>query len=324
MCSDGVRDQRNCSADGDGSRGGKRAATLLAAAHRREAITLLEAFAANDIYPIVFKGLAFAHVLYDDPIERPHSDIDLLVSERQFARALAVAETCGYVAAVETTDAAVKGQRDLRKPGAVPIAIDLHCRLVNPALFDAIDGFAVLSQRAQPVPALGPHGRTLSDVDALLHAAVHRVAHHYRTESPFWLKDIDLLARKLAADDWQRLRDRARTWRVSAVLLDGLRAAHGLYSTPLEPIRDWAVAADEPSRVLLEGSVPSELKIQALSLWHAPGVAAKCRILRAHAFPSAPYMLASYATRARWRLPELYVRRLVSGVLRVLLRRSAG
>ena len=298
----------------------KRAEVLLAAATRHEATRLLDTFASHGIYPIVLKGLAFAHSIYSDPTERPHSDIDLLVGDAQFDQALAVAQTCGYVAAVETTAAAVRGQRDLRKGGPLPVAVDLHSRLFNPALFSTVDDFDELSQRAQPLPALGRHGRALSAVDALLHATVHRVAHHYGSQSPMWLRDIDLLARALSPDEWRQLAERAAAWRVAAVVSDGLQSAHLMYGTPLGDSRSWQVAADEPSRALLRNG-SNEWRVQALSVWYAEGFGAKWNIVRAHLFPDRNYMMASYSTQARWRLPELYVRRLVSGALRGAWRR---
>ena len=291
--------------------------------HRREAAAVLDELASKGIYAIVFKGLAFANTIYRDPQDRPHSDIDLLVSEAQFEDAISVLEARGYVAALETTDAAVKGQRDLRKPGPVSVALDVHSRLFNPRLFATVDGFAELFARARPVPALGRHGRTLSNVDALLHAAVHRVAHHYRSQSPQWLKDIDLLARVLSPVEWRWLADRARAWRVAALVVDGLHAAHDMYGTPVDALADWVVPSDEPSRTLLHGE-PTELKIQALSVWHAPDWAARWRIVRAHVLPDADYMLRSYATHSRWRLPELYARRLVGGVVRGAWRRTGA
>lgn len=292
-----------------------RQARLESAVELEALAAVLNALQAAGIPALVLKGAAFAHSIYRRPWWRPHGDVDLLVPEPQLDAAREVCEGLGYESAVQVRARPVTGQRELRKPGTVPIALDLHGRLVNPLLFDSLPSFRELHARAVPLPALGPAARTLDTIDALLHLLVHRVAHHYREDSVVWLLDVHLLASSLDESGWREADRRVRAWQVAALAADGLDAAQALFGTRAPTIDEWRRTPGEPSRRLLDAPV-TEWRLQQLSLKQARGMSAKAALLAGHFFPPADYMLARYATSRRWRLPELYVRRALEAVRR--------
>jgi hypothetical protein len=293
-----------------------RASALSIARERHALRQLLRACGNERITPLVLKGFALAYTVYEKPWARPHSDIDVLVPAGRLLDVVQLAESLGYTRSVASSDAAIRGQYELTSAGALPITIDVHGRLFNPRVFDRVEEYDALAARAQPVPAIDPLARALGTVDALLHALVHRVAHHYRSDDPVWLMDIHLLAGRLDAERWTELRDRARQWRVGAIVVDGLLAARAMFGTDIGDAGRWSFSC-EPTRLLVEGR-PTEWLVQRLSFAQVRGTRSKWRLVRAHAFPPAPYMFTRYATTRKWRLPELYARRMGSAALRSL------
>src|SRR5262249_41696390 len=111
-------------------------------------------------------------------------------------------------------------------------AFDIHWRIANPQVFAAAVGYDELASRSRPVPALGPHARTLCPVDALVLACIHRVAHHGDSDDLFWLWDVHLLASALSPEDVDLLVDVASRSAMRAVCAHTLQAAFDRFATP--------------------------------------------------------------------------------------------
>ncbi|MCC6554769.1 MAG: nucleotidyltransferase family protein [Polyangiaceae bacterium] len=72
-------------------------ARLLADSRLREAAaTFLGALAARGVAAAPIKGLVVSALLYDDPIERPFGDVDVLVGRRDLGRVAAIARDAGW------------------------------------------------------------------------------------------------------------------------------------------------------------------------------------------------------------------------------------
>ena len=275
---------------------------------------VLDRSAAEGLDLLLVKGahLAYSHYLRADL--RPRTDTDLFVAQDQRAQADSVLTALGYTVMTQVTGDLVSSQAMyvLRSHGVVIHGIDLHWRIANPQLFAEALGHEELLHRSVLLPRLGAHARGLSDVDALMLACMHRVAHHYDSPRLIWLYDIHLLASSLAPEDWPRLRALVRERSVSAVCHVGLSRAAAIFHTPLPPLllselaRDASESPEETARYL---GAPS----RAVSLWqdlrHLSTWRARLRLLREHLVPSSDYMRRVYAPNRRMPLLLLYIER---------------
>lgn len=293
-----------------------RAAAAAEAAEASRLREVLAALAAAGIEALLLKGIALAYTHYPKPWLRPRGDVDLLLPHAARDRVVEPLAALGFQPAVEVTDRALTAQRHFEGPGRLPLRLDVHATLVNPPLLRTLPTFDALRPRARAVPALGPHARALHPADALLHAAVHRVAHHNSSEDLLWLYDMHLLARSLEPPDWPHFVAAAEGAGVCAIAADGLRLIAAQLGTPVPP--DVLVALervrDEPSARLLGGRL-TEWRLQWLNFSSLPDVRARARFVGAHLFP-APAVVPG--ARHVWLRPLAYGRRAVRGVVKWL------
>ena len=118
--------------------------------------------------------------MYSDSYLRARVDTDVLIEADAVERAERVLAAAGWRRPVERNAELTAAQRHYtRDRAAGPLdELDLHWRIANPLVFARALSFEELRGRAIPVPALGPHARTLGLADALFLACLHRVAHH--------------------------------------------------------------------------------------------------------------------------------------------------
>src|SRR5207237_3338118 len=89
--------------------------------------------------------------------------------------------------------------------------------ITNTAVFASTLRYDELLSRAVPLPRIGAGALGLSTVDALLHACIHRVAHHHDSDRLIWLCDVHLLRRSLTSDELRTFWELAADRRVVAV-----------------------------------------------------------------------------------------------------------
>ena len=253
---------------------------------------------------LVLKGTALAYRLYPEPWLRDRQDTDLLVDPARVQKAVDVLHAAGYEELPSIW--AITGQRQFLKRSPVRHIVDLHSRLAVPSTFGSLDGYAALSARSVPIPALGPAAYALASPDALLHACVHRVAHHNDSPERQWLYDIHLIASTLDAEGWNAFTGRAARCAVKAICASGLERASAAFATavPDSVWKDLAARGPERSALFLGGRL-TELRIQAISFVHMRRWRDRARLVAAHLFPPPAYMLATYGRSGRW-LPLLY------------------
>jgi hypothetical protein len=270
---------------------------------------------------LLFKGAALAHRLYERSWERPRLDIDLFITAPDAALMRRALETAGYsrVSAVDGPLVTRQFQYKRTTPAGLEYQVDVHTALFNPAAFAHVLEWTDADARAVAMPALGPHARTLSDADALFVACLHRVAHHHDAPDLIWLCDIDRLARRLSAADWDLFASSAARVRVRAVCQSSLATAASLLGTPVPAgvTAKLAEADGEPSASFLERGA-GELHVQWLNLRHLAGWRARVMLVLQHLFPSRDYMRARYGAAGRWVLPVCYVHRVCVGFPRWL------
>ena len=287
-------------------------------AQARQAINAL---AGARIPVLVLKGGALAYWLYADPVQRPRSDLDLLVADRDAA--LAAAERLageGYapLAGVGVAETAEFEATLLRHSGAVSHAVDLHWRLVNHASLGRGFGFDELLSRSIAIPALHPAARGLGRVDALAHALLHRITNlpGGRQDRLGWLYDFHLLAGGCANDEWASFLRLCGDKRIASPCLDGLRACRAVFATAIPfDIEDGLarLSAGEGWKLGAVDQGGMDRAHFAALPWHAkPGW------LRRKLFPSREFMRHRHDAQGGFGLLRAYAARWWIGIRRGL------
>jgi hypothetical protein len=290
---------------------------------RREVQVALEAMCGGRIMPLLFKGTALAYTHYPDSFLRPRCDTDLLVADRDAEAAGAVLETLGYRRAALTSGDLVMYQAAYtRIQSRLPQTIDVHWRIANPQVFSRAYSFEELRARATPVRALGGAARTLADVDALVVACIHRVAHHAGEERLIWLYDIHLVAERLTAADQEMFLATAEEKKVVAVCVDGLRAAarafEGVQTAALvERLEHARIERHERSAIYTAHGL-RKMDVLISDLRALDGWKQRASLMRQHLFPPTNYMRSAYGISNGALLPVFYVWRIARGASRWL------
>ena len=170
----------------------------------RQTTQAVGALRSAGIEPILLKGHALAALLYDDPIVRPSTDIDLLVRRNEIDAACAALERLGgQLPSPETIAVQVETSYDL--PVLLPSAggkaglLELHWDLAPRGLF-ALD-LDAWRARSVEFRLEGLAMTRFSPEDMLLHLALHMRKHRY--VGLRWLCDVAELVRRFETSlDW--------------------------------------------------------------------------------------------------------------------------
>ena len=295
-----------------------RRAGLWNALQEAECRRVIDASAAAGVTPVVFKGVALAWSVYEQPWTRPFVDMDLLVPKAAVPALGEVLVSLGYAAAVQVQGTLITHQASFTRVGRAGerYQVDVHWRLFNPEPLANVFTYDELLARSARLPALGMAARRPDDADALAIAAVHRAGHHNDAGDLIWIRDVDRLARRLAPAGWHRLAAAARERGIAALCAAALSRASSCFGTPLPPdvLPHLDAAGEEPSAVFLGGRL-GELDIQLLNFarlrWRDRGA-----FLAQHLFPPRAYMRRAYRVEAPARLAWAYAARLASGIPR--------
>lgn len=290
--------------------------------HRHVVAQLLSAFAEAGLECLVMKGTALAYDLYPEPALRPRGDSDLLIHPADRAQARAVLRAQGFTAFLQQDAPAGMTQEIWRKtaPDGSSHEIDLHWQAFNgPALARMIpleEAFA----EAVPLARLAPVARGLPRDHGLLHACLHRAQHilspyfvdgvaHYGGDRLIWLCDIDLLARALTPEQWDRLSERARQRGVAPVCHAALAEAVRLLGTPVPPAVMESLGT-APAGAATEYLLHRNRSGRARANVQAAGWRGAWHYLTARLFPPAAFMRMQYP-ESRMPLVLLYPRRIL-------------
>ena len=301
--------------------------SVLEMARQRELTQLLAVLSDAKIRVLVLKGAALAYTHYPEPHLRPCSDLDLLIHRSSLEKTTVELENLGYRRRNSISREAVHSQWTFdRNCVSFKHVVDLHWRISNRPLFGDMLSFEALVPTAVPVKQLGDSARTLSPVDALLFACIHRVAHHNGSHLLIWLYDIKLLAEALSPAEWVFFWQAAVRKRLVGVCEESFAAMASLVggcSEPVERVLGDRTAAklsrsNEPSAAYL-GVVGTQWRSFRLDLVAARGPVAKLRFLGSHAFPARAYMRDAYGATNHLALARAYVRRATSGAWRAII-----
>jgi hypothetical protein len=289
---------------------------------------VLEALSTAGVVPLILKGTALAYQLYAAPELRPRGDTDLLVDRPDLDAVRAALSSLGYTERMTSGDElAIRQTLFFRTDGfGVDHAYDVHWDIANAPRFAQMLSVPELRSRSIAIPPIAPHARALSRPDALLHACIHRVAHHHGSERLIWLYDIHLLREAMTAEEHRELWTRAAEREMLAICIrsvdaarDWFGGAHDLASDYLD--RSRLDAEEASARWLHCGRRRAAVtldEIAALPTWRT-----RLRRIRQLAFPPPAFLYAQFGTRSPLALPFLYLWRGMRGTLR-LLRRVSG
>jgi hypothetical protein len=300
------------------------AAAAIEIVRSHEIAAVLDALASRNIHPILLKGAALAHVLYDSPALRPHADTDLLIRRRDVDAVRATSRELGYSESLLSDGELIFCQFQMirRDRFAVDHPFDFHWKISTQSLFADVLTYDELAAGAVPVPALGNRARTAAGVQALLLACIHPVMHHRNDERFIWLYDIHLLASRLSGGDLERFAALAIDKQMAAICARQLRVTAARFGTAI-PDRLMADLSEragvEPSAAYLEPSRRWHHEL-ASNLGALPRLRDRVRLLREVLFPSRGYMLIAYGLEP-WGsilLPALYLHRCARGLWKVL------
>lgn len=292
-----------------------------------EIAEVLQALASNGVHPIVFKGAALSHLVYESPALRPHADTDIFVRRSDVETVRRVLTERGYTEPSMTDGELVFCQFQLLKTDRLGIehVVDVHWRISTQSLFADVVGFDEISAESVPIRALGPSARAAGGAHALLLACLHPVMHHRNVDRLIWFYDIHLLVSRLPAADVERFAALAVEKGIAGICAHQLTVTSQRFHTRLPAaVATWpAPATPEPSTIYLRGGRRwhHELwwNVRALGHWRD-----RVRLLREVLLPSPRYMLDTYRIGASGvlLLPLLYVHRNVYGVLKILTGRK--
>jgi hypothetical protein len=177
---------------------------------QEELATVLAAFAAHGIAAIAVKGVLLATRYYGEPALRPSSDMDVLVSRADLARAVSIVESLGYAPISEHArlldDLALRF-RQLRFEKAGAPALELHLELSGLPGYHAAFAGPAIWERAEVANCRGAPALCLSRGDELRHLCLHFAAQH-AGERLIWLVDIAEAVRSWPLDrSWSAFAD---------------------------------------------------------------------------------------------------------------------
>lgn len=285
---------------------------------------LVEQLHSAGVEALLMKGAHLAYSAYARSDLRPRLDTDILVKASMRRDAESVLASAGYRRAEAQQDGNLLMYQStfIKASAGVRHVVDLHWRVLNPQVFADVLDTEAMSANAEPLRRLSPAARGLGSVDALLLAAVHRVAHHRHLRPLIWTFDIHLLASGFQARQWRELVERVKAGGAGAVVHQSLSEAQRCFATPVPHfvLEETAGCSEGGMAPYLHASRHAEVvlgELRALPDWES-----RWRLAMQFAFPARDYMRNVYARGSRMPLSWLYATRIVRGGGRWLRRSS--
>lgn len=191
---------------------------------------LLREFAACGIEVLPLKGPVLADVLYGQLSLRPSDDLDILVRQKDFARAELLLIELGF----QPVGPADDYHRDFVRNGTY---VELHFGVGSPSApsFDLPGAWA----RARTLEFRGYPIRFLSPIDLILYLSLHGLKHRFARL--IWVADISRALGALDPGDTIALLEAAGTHRLRNVFLLSCEITSRSFGTRLPPDIEAAV-----------------------------------------------------------------------------------
>jgi len=219
-----------------------------------ELLRLLNAFEAQEIPAVPYKGPALAAFVYGNLALRKFNDLDILVHPRDVPKAKKALASMGYQAQYRLSRAQeaafLRSQREqsFRRDDEKSI-VDLHWGFAE-RHFLPLDAER-LWERLNPIPLGGNVVSNLSPEDILLILCAHGSKHVW--ERLKWICDVAQLIRVCQEElGWEQVMARARALGSERMLLLGLFLASDLLGAALPESVSQRVRADPTVKALAE------------------------------------------------------------------------
>jgi hypothetical protein len=219
----------------------------------RELGRVLDAFGAEKVACVVYKGPVLAESLYGDLALRPFDDLDLLVPREGVARARRALLALGYESEhtfrhiQERVHFMTQCELNFRHADSGAL-VEVHWQFVPPYYGFGLD-FAEVRDRLRVCAVAGREALTLSPEDLLLVLCVHGSKH-------FWgylglLVDVAEAVRARDELNWSQLLERAEQQHARRALLLGLALAADVLDAGLPEAVSGEIAADRAIPALI-------------------------------------------------------------------------
>lgn len=209
--------------------------------HRADITTrMLDLCHANRLEALLFKGAANAFLLYENPHQRQHADIDLLVREDDTGRiAELLAQMNFSIDPFKTSEFGPYQTTATRYSEKHPVVmVDLHWRINNRLLLADALIFDELWQRSQVIDQYGESARGFGYQDALLAVCIHDAgALPAERNRLIALHDAHLLMKKLGHQEIHELLQTAADKGIGRICLDYLTRATDSFNSGEQ--RQW-------------------------------------------------------------------------------------
>jgi hypothetical protein len=202
---------------------------------------IIRAFEHEGIEALVLKGPALAVQVYPHPATRPFADIDLLVRPDQYSKTKEALCQLGYRSQTNrfdtfqelfNADSFVHSDNSKKY-----FEVDVHWSLFQYHGLARNNGVEEVLWNTQKVETPTLRFETLDRVNALLYAAFHLIIQHPDDMRLTWIGDISLLAQSLVyPDEWELLRQRCSTLKLSLAMEEALKLAQVLYGLQLPEV----------------------------------------------------------------------------------------
>ncbi len=183
-----------------------RATVSQGAKNKRLLLSVLDVLAARGVTPIVLKGYGLATRLYDSPLVRPSTDVDILVLPSDLPLVHAALGSIGLTYRPDASLGDVLEEHHHQAFSGPAGLVEVHFRLFAGFGMATYDDHAVQS-RAWPAQLDRRAVRYLSAEDEFLYLAVHAANHAFLRAS--WLVDLQRFAAK-SAPQWNRVAELAK------------------------------------------------------------------------------------------------------------------
>ena len=286
----------------------------------RQLEQVLRALSAAGIPVVLLKGADLAHSLYPAPGLRKMGDLDLLVPQARFTKALQLVHALGYHEylpdAAPRLSQLLSNHAHLRKEGHGMPILELHRTLVAPDTFRhaaPMDWFWANLEpsrywndriAAQKVFSLNPTAN-------LLYLSAHLMLQHGgERASLHWLLDVQrLVARRGGEIDWAALLTQAGAFGWSGALRAALESAQECFPLALPDGLLAALQAQPGAHDALVDLKAEPAPTRTLGEWKklsALGWGGRLRLLLALVFPAPAYMRWRYRPQPAWLWPLYY------------------
>lgn len=301
----------------EGLAAGARTAAMQTLFRDHELQRISQGLSRAGIRALLLKGPAFARWLYPALHLRVSGDMDLLFRSRAEAehaarRMAPLGYDLAFMPGADVYEMTARRGRGT----ANNLEIDLHWRLINTEAYASVLSFDPLWAASMEMPGFDGSFRRLGEVDAFIHACLHR-AHDLGLQRPDrmkWVYDIHLMLERMDAARWPALIHTLQEKRVVGVCLRSIHDTMALLHSPVDEAtlaELETLAAAEPLdwRRLHDWRYMQWQNLRAL-----PTARARARWLWERLIPTRSHLRELYGEGNWWRLMG---RRIVQGFHRL-------